>query len=438
MADQAAALTEKPTRARYGVIAFAIAVAVITYIDRICISQARPFLIKDLGLTDKQFGWALTVFFWGYALFEIPGGWLGDRIGARKALTRVVVAWSIFTAATGWVTGLTSLLVVRFMFAAGEAGCFPNVARAFSGWLPSEGRARAQGIVWLAARWGGAITPPLVAALMHYISWRRTFELFALVGIVWSFFYYRWYRDSPEEHRGVNAAERALLTGRARGLAHGPTPWRLFLRSRTVWLLWAQYMAINFGWPFYITWLPKYLIEARHLEVQKSAWLSSIPLGFGGFGCIIAGMLAAPIARRTGNLAWTRKGFGMVACFGAAMGLLAFPFIENVHVAMFVMGLASFSNDLLLPSAWATCMDVGGRYAGTVSGSMNMMGNFMAGAATLSVPYILAQTNQNWVVIFYIAAGIYLLGCLSWAFIDPNERLDREVERPAVPVGETA
>jgi MFS family permease len=423
MADQAAAI-EKPTHARYGVVLFAIAVAIITYADRICISQARPYLQKDLHLTDQQMGWALTVFFWGYALFEIPGGWLGDRIGARKALTRVVIAWSIFTAATGWVSGLVSLLVVRFLFAAGEAGCFPNVARAFSGWIPSDGRARAQGLVWMAARWGGAITPVLVVALMSRIAWRRTFELFALVGVVWAILFYRWYRDSPEQHRGVNAAERALLAGHARGLAHGPTPWRRILRSRTVWLLWAQYMAINFGWPFYITWLPKYLLEARHLNPGKMAVMSGIPLLFGGFGCMAAGLLSRPLARWTGSLAATRKGLGMVACTGAAVGLFAFPFIKDPTMAMLVMGLASFSNDLMLPTAWATCMDVGGRYAGTVSGGMNMMGNFMAGAATLSVPYILANTHQNWVVIFYIAAGIYLLGTLCWALLDPNLRLD--------------
>jgi MFS family permease len=359
---------------------------------------------------------------------EIPGGWLGDRIGARKALTRVVVLWSIFTAATGWVTGLVSLIVVRAFFGAGEAGCFPNVTRAFSSWLPAKERSRAQGILWLAARWGGAFTPLLVAGLLQHLSWRRSFEIFGVLGIVWAVFFYRWFRDRPEDHRGVNAAERALLVGREAGAAHGPVPWRKLLRSRSVRMLWAQYMAINYGWPFYVTWLPTYLQEARGLDLKKSAIYAGMPLFFGGLGCILSGALSGPIARRTGNMPWTRKGLAMGGCFGAAVCLVISPSLADPLAAMTVLALASFCNDLLMPQAWATCMDVGGRHVGVLSGSMNMMGNIMAGASPLLVALVLSLTNRNWAVSFYVAAGFYLLATLSWAFVDPTERLD-----PAAP-----
>jgi ACS family glucarate transporter-like MFS transporter len=417
--------TEKPTRARYGVIAFAVTLAVITYIDRIAISQAAPFIQRELGLSTVQMGWVFFAFFWTYALFEIPGGLLGDRFGARKALTRVVIFWSLFTAATGWVSGLVSLLIVRALFGAGEAGAFPNITRAFSSWLPAKDRARAQGILWLAARWGGAFTPLIVAGLLQLVSWRTTFEIFGVLGVIWAVLFYRWFRDSPDEHKGVNDAERALLVGREKGLAHGKTPWRLFLRSKTVWLLWAQYAAINVGWPFYITWLPTYLQEARGLDLKKSALFAGIPLFFGGIGCILAGLLAGPLARLTGSLSWARKGLAMVGTFGAAVCLFISPFIADPFWAVFMLGLASFSNDLLMPSAWATCMDVGGRHAGTLSGSMNMFANLMAGASPLLVSYILLVTNRNWPVAFYVGAGFYLLAVVSWAFIDPTERLDR-------------
>jgi MFS transporter, ACS family, glucarate transporter len=423
---------EKPTRARYGVIAFAVTLAVITYIDRIAISQSAPFISKELGLTTVQMGWVFSAFFWTYALFEIPGGLLGDRYGARQALTRVVIAWSIFTAATGWVSGLVSLLVVRALFGAGEAGCFPNVTRAFASWLPAKDRARAQGILWLAARWGGAFTPLIVAAMLQVVSWRRSFEIFGVLGVVWAVLFYRWFRDTPDEHPRVNAAERALLVGREPARAHGPTPWRLFLRSRTVWLLWAQYTVINYGWPFYITWLPTYLQEARGLDLKRSALFAGIPLFFGGIGCILSGMLSGPLARLTGSLPWARKSLAMVGCFGAAVCLVASPFIADPFWAVFVLGLASFSNDLLMPSAWATCMDVGGRHAGTLSGSMNMFANLMAGASPVLVSYVLLWTNRNWPVSFYIGAGFYLLGVVSWAFIDPTERLDRRAPERAV------
>ena len=134
----------RPTRVRYWVIVFAVTLSVITYIDRVCISQAAPIMSKDLGFSTKQMGWAFSVFFWAYALFEIPSGWLGDRIGARRVLMRVVVWWSFFTAATGWVFNLISLVITRAMFGAGEAGCFPNLTKAFTVWLPKSERARAR------------------------------------------------------------------------------------------------------------------------------------------------------------------------------------------------------------------------------------------------------------------------------------------------------
>jgi MFS transporter, ACS family, glucarate transporter len=415
--------TERPTHVRYGVIAFAIAVAVITYADRVCISQALPLMTKELRLTTVQAGWALTAFFWTYALFEVPGGWLGDRIGARKALTRVVLLWSVFTAATGWVTGLTSLLIVRALFGAGEAGCFPNVTRAFAGWLPAAERARAQGILWLAARWGGAFTPLLVALMLQHMSWRRCFEIFGAVGIVWAFFFFRFFRDRPEDHPKVNDAERALLVGRERSFVHEPVPWNKFLRSRTVWMLCIQYMGINYGWPFYITWLPTYLKEARGVENIKGALYSGLPLFMGGLGCLLAGALAKPLMRAYGGAPLSRKLLPMIGCTSAAICLAISPTIKDPLAAMIVVGFASFSNDLLMPSAWATCMDVGGRYAGTLSGTMNMMGNLMAGASQFLVTAILVWTNRNWSVSFYVAAGFYLISTLAWSFVDPRERL---------------
>src|SRR5688572_12552398 len=192
--DAAAGL--RPTRTRFGVVWFVATVAALTYIDRVCISKAEPFVTKEFGLDSKQMGWVFAAFGAGYALFEVPGGWLGDRIGARKVLTRIVLWWSFFTAATGWAWNFSSLLVTRFLFGAGEAGCFPNVARALKTWLPQSERVRAQSIVWLSARWGGAFTPFLIAFLLDVMSWRSVLYVFGGLGLVWSFLFYRWYRDN--------------------------------------------------------------------------------------------------------------------------------------------------------------------------------------------------------------------------------------------------
>src|SRR2546428_2731453 len=197
----------RPTRTRYWVIVFAITLAIITYIDRVCISQAAPDIQRELGLTKAQMGWVFAAFAWAYALFEIPGGWLGDRFGPRKVLMRVVLWWSFFTAATGWVWNLGALLVTRFLFGAGEAGCFPNLTKAFTTWLPKQERTRAQGIMWFSARWGGAFTPLLVVWVFSFVSWRNAFTVFGAIGIVWAIVFYYWFRDNPRDHPSVNTEE---------------------------------------------------------------------------------------------------------------------------------------------------------------------------------------------------------------------------------------
>src|SRR5262245_20580186 len=202
---------EAPSRARHVTLAFAIALAVVTYVDRVCISQAGLSIQKELGLSKIQWGWVLGVFAWAYALFEVPGGWLGDRIGPRRVLMRIVIWWSFFTAATGWAWNAASLIVTRALFGMGEAGCYPNLTRVFTTWLPTKERERAQAWLWLASRWSGAFTPLLVVSVLQLMSWRRAFEIFGGIGVIWAIFFYRWYRDDPASHPRMNRAELALL-----------------------------------------------------------------------------------------------------------------------------------------------------------------------------------------------------------------------------------
>ena len=206
--------TQAPTRVRYWVIVFAVTLAVITYIDRVCISHAAPLISKDLGLHKGADGLCLLRIRLAYALFEIPGGFLGDCYGARKVLMRIVVWWSFFTAATGWAWNFTSMAVTRFLFGAGEAGCFPNLTKCFTTWLPQHERVRAQGIMWLSARWGGAFTPLLVNAVLAVTTWRWAFRMFGILGVIWAIFFYRWYRDNPMDNPKMNAAERDLVPNR--------------------------------------------------------------------------------------------------------------------------------------------------------------------------------------------------------------------------------
>jgi len=227
-------------------------------------------------------GMVFSAFTLAYSLFEIPGGYLGDRMGARRVLLRIVVWWSVFTAATGFAWNYVSMIVTRFLFGAGEAGCFPNLTKSFTTWLPIEERVRAQGILWTAARWGGAFTPLLVNQVLKWMNWRQAFMVFGGIGMVWAVLFYRWYRDNPREKKNVNEAELQLIE-KTQHLAssHANVPWGKLIASKQAWLLCIQYFCLSYSWYFYITWLPTYLKEARHVTLNRGALLASLPLAAG-------------------------------------------------------------------------------------------------------------------------------------------------------------
>ena len=418
----------KPSNTRHWVIVFAVVLSIITYIDRVSISFAGPTMREDLGLSSEQFGWVLAAFAWAYALFEIPGGWLGDKMGARKVLTRIVLWWSFFTAATGWAMNFTYLIVVRALFGAGEAGAFPNITKAFSTWLPAPEKSRAQGIVWMSARWGGAFTPLLMAALFRVIDWRTAFQIFAALGVVWTAVFYFWYRDNPKDHKSVNAEELAII-GDSVKMAddHGSVPWGRFASSRSIWLLWIQYFMLSYGWYFYITWFPTYLKDALKYDLKAGgALLSGMPLFLGGIGCLVSGFLTPKLAAWMGDSRKARKYMAVTGMTMAGILLLVAMQLKEPLVIVGVIAMASFFNDIVMPPAWNTCMDVGGKFAGTLSGSMNMMGNFAGGVAPVVIGYVLTATGNDFTMTFYISAAAYFIGALCWLGIDSTRPLDTQ------------
>jgi MFS family permease len=355
-------------------------------------------------------------------------------MGPRKVLMRIVLWWSFFTAATGWAWNFVSLAVTRALFGAGEAGCFPNITKAFTTWLPQEERVRAQGITWMSARWGGAFTPYLVYQTFQLMSWQHAFELFGALGVVWAIFFYRWYRDDPRDNPRVNAAELRLMRGSAElAGGHGDVPWAKLIRSRTVWLLCAQYFCLSYGWYFYITWLPTYLKEARGLEISTGAVLAGLPLFLGGLGSLFCGMVSAPVTRLTHSVAATRKLMAYVGFTGASLLLVLSVHLGNPVAAMVAMGMASFCNDLVMPGSWGACMDVGGKYAGTVSGAMNMLGNVGGAFSPMAIGYMLRWTHHNWDITFYVSAAVYFCGSFFWMFMDPVTPIEGAEARRPVP-----
>ena len=404
-----------------------MALAVVTYIDRVCMAQAAPTISKDLGLDKVGMAWALTAFGWAYALFEIPAGYLGDRIGPRTVLMRIVLWWSFFTAATGWAWNAISLVVTRFLFGAGEAGCYPNLTKTFTTWLPERERVRAQAMMWLSARWGGAFTPPLVAWVMSMVGWRHGFEIFGGLGVIWTVLFYRWYRNNPLDNPSMNAAERELLRESSHNAAgHGDVPWERFVTSQQVCMICLQYFCLAYGWFFYVTWLPTYFNEARHLDLKSVAFFSIAPLFLGGLANPVSVWVTSRLASAIRSVAKARRIMAYAGFTGAAGFLVFSTRLSDPLLATLAIGMASFSNDLVMPGAWGACMDVGGKHAGSLSGAMNMAGSIGGAISPLAIGYILSWTNNNWNLTFYVSAAIYLCGIFCWMFLDPVTPLEAE------------
>ena len=418
--------------ARRRLLVFAVTLAAILYLDRVCISQSQQLIGGELGLTKKQMGLAMTVFGVAYGLFEIPCGWLGDRLGPRRVLTWVVGWWSFFTVATGWVRGFPSLLAARFLFGAGEAGCFPNLTKAFSSWFQGADRTRAQSLMWVAARWSGAFTPLVVVAVLEIANWRQSFFLFGSLGFVWAFLFHRWFRDQPANYPATASSRPALpapMSGDLPGSASPAcVPWGRFLRSRSVWLLCLQYACLSYGFWFYLTWLPTYIREQFGLADTHrylAALLAAPPLFLAGVSCWFTGWLTPRLVKQFGSMARVRRGLGVSGCALACAMLLLSAQLKHPVLAMAAMGCSCFGNDMAMPGSWAGCMDLGGRFAGTLSGLMNTWGCLGGLLAPWTIPYILQAAGDRWAVVIQVIAGWYLVGALCWLGIDPVTPLDQ-------------
>lgn len=397
------------TSARYRVTAFAISLAALAYVQRVAISQAADGIQTDLHLGKAQLGLVFGAFGLSYALFEVPNGLLGDRFGPRTTLTRIVVAWSAFTALTGATWNFTSLWLARFLFGAGEAGCFPNLTRMLSTWLPLRSRLRAQALMWACTRWAGAVTPLLVLALVQWQGWRWAFVVLAALGFGWATAFFLWFRDDPAEHPAVNAEELALLqTARAVTTQGGETQWYRSLLAVPVLVLLCQYFCFSFVWYFYVTWLPSYLREARHVPAMQAAGFAMLPLLFGGIGSLVAGFAGARFPRRK---------IAFIGFLSSAVLLFAVTRTANTSLAMIAMGLASFCSDLTMPISWNACVEIGRRHTAAVSGAMNMFGNFAGFVAPVGGGLILSRSAGDWNVLIDLMVAASLLAAGCWLFL---------------------
>ena len=408
------------TRVRYKVLAMTVALGAITYLDRVTISVTRPDVARDLNLSPAQMGYVFSAFYVAYALFEIPSGWWGDRVGTRRVLTRIVCWWSTFTVLTGVAFNYSSLVAIRFLFGSGEAGAWPNVALTFSRWFPRQQRGTAQGIFFMGAHLAGGLTPMLVTALLVYFNWRSLFGLFGLLGFVWSVAWYRWFRDSPSEHPEVGAAEHELIgSGRAadRGRSLEATHWKRLLWNRTVVCLCLMYFTQAFGGTFYVTWLPTYL-ASRGLTGMTAGMLAGLPLILSAAADLLGGVATDRAARRLG-LRLGRITIGGGALVAAGVFTIAGGFVASAVAAAVLIALGGASSNFLLGAAWGTCLDIGGRRSGAVSAAMNTAGQVGSILSPILVADVVRRFSQ-WSAPLYLTGVLFLLGALCWLGVDPT------------------
>jgi MFS family permease len=416
-------------RARYLVLALLVLLSVITYMDRVCISVAGPRMQAELGIPPERWGWVLGAFVLAYGLFEIPSGALGDRTGQRRVLTRIVVWWSAFTALTGLVSNFYLLVATRFLFGAGEAGAYPNASGSIGRWFPPGERARAQGFVWAASRVGGALTPVLVVPLMAALGWRAAFYLFGAAGVVWAAVWLVWYRDHPAHHAAVTPEELAEIGPGDPPNRHAGVPWGQLARSRQLWLIMAMYWCYVWGSMFYLTWFPEYLMKGRGLSEDEMAVFAALPFVLGAAGNLLGGFLSDRLSRRYG-LSVGRRVLGSVCLAVSALLLLATALTTGKVSGVVFLALGFGVMDCMLPAAWALCLDVGGRYAGAVTGAMNTAGQAGGFICAVLFGYLVKGTDDYNAPLFVIAAMVLLSAALFW-HLDPTRPLVPAAEQPA-------
>ncbi len=407
-------------RYRYGVLALLFFLSIITYLDRVCISVAGPRMQDELGLGPEQWGWVVGAFTISYALFEIPSGTLADKIGARKVLTRIVLWWSAFTSLTGAISNFWALLAVRFAFGAGEAGAYPGSASSISRWFPAETRARASAVVWMASRIGGALSPLLVVPIQIAYGWRMSFYVFGIAGVVWCAVWWIWYRDRPELKAGVTAAEVAEV-GAPAYAGHEALPWKMVLRNRNFWTILLMYHTYCWGSYFYLSWLHTFLVKGRGYSEGEVRDLSWLPFICGAVGNLVGGTVSDHLTRRYGLTVGRRTvGAAGLALSGAFM--LACALTPGKISAIVFLSLGYFAMDCMLPVSWAVCLDVGKRYAGAVSGSMNMAGQVGSFLSSVAFGYMVREFKDYNLPLFPFSVML-LISAYLFTRIKPEEQL---------------
>ncbi|WP_238325911.1 MFS transporter [Bryobacter aggregatus] len=405
---------------RHRVIAMTVLLAGVTYLDRIAIGVLAPQIRKDLGLSMQQMSMVFFVFSVAYGVFEVPTAAWADRIGARSVVTRIVLWWSLFTIATAGAWNYISMLVIRFLFGAGEAGAWPSVGRVYSRWIPARERGKTQGVFFAGAHLAGAITPGIVYWLLRYMEWRMVFVVFGILGMLWALSWWLWFRDEPRDKAGTSPEEVKLIES-GRGLAvnaHGN--WKVVFKNPSVIWLCVSHFANTYGTFFVMTWMPTYLKEGRGMSTEHVVIFAGLPMLFAVPADLAGGWTTDYVTRRLG-LSWGRAGVAGASYFTAMLAMFFGAAAPDPHISGVLLALAYGLSMFSLGAAFSFCIDIGKENSAVMTATMNTAGQ-VGGALSPVVLAWVVQNTGNWTLPLYIMSGLYLCAVMAWWMIGRQVR----------------
>ena len=407
------------------VLLLLVLISVVTFLDRINITMASQDIMTELGLSESQWGWVLSVFTISYGLMQVPLGVWGDKRGYRLVLALIVLWWSLFTGLTGLAWSFGSLLVIRFMFGIGEAGSYPCMTGVVVKWYKQHETSTAQGYIWAASRMGGALTPFIVLPVLTLLGWHWAFYLLAALGVVWAAGWYFWFRDKPAEVKGISDEELATLPEPIKKSEEKVAiPWRKMMQNRQFWLILAMYFFYAWGSWFFFSWFPRFMEVGRGFDKSELTYVIAIPFVMSMVGNIAGGYLSSKLSLKYG-LKVGRRLLGVGGLAVSALFMFLAAFIPGKMEVFVFLSLAFGVIDLMLPSAWAICSDIGGRYSGAVSGAMNTAGNIGGFVCATAFGYLIEATGNYNVPLFVITAML-VISAMLFLSINPTKKLVEE------------
>jgi sugar phosphate permease len=419
----------RPTTVVLGLICL---MYMITYVDRVNLGTAAPAIAKDLGLTLTQRGTALSAFGLSYLFFQVFGGWIGDRAGPRWTLFVCGLIWAVATILIGFATSFTTLIAFRLLLGIGEGATFPVATRAMQSWTPAGRRGFAQGITHAFARFGNAVTPPIVAALIASVTWRGSFIALGCTSVVWVIVWVWYVRDVPATHASISLAELEQLPNRGQPLTveHPAVPWMAL--TRRMLPVTTVYFCYGYTLWLFLTWLPSFFLSEYKLDIAHSALFASAVFFAGVGGDFLGGLISDAVLHRTKDLRKARRDLVCVGFLGSFACMLPVLVARDLTAVVLCLGGAFFFAELVIGPMWAIPMDIAPKYSGTAAGLMNT-GSALAAVVSPQIFGIVVEMTGNWHLPFAGSLGLLLVGAVL-AFTMHPERPFEEPQRIKVAI----